>query len=413
MQRILCGSARDEKSALGGVLQGPRDYRYRGELGADGDLDAGEGDVLLHSLYILIQGVVMGNQLLYGDAHFLSLLQEAQGGDVLVGTVDPGAHQVDLLIAQVEVGIHGAVACIDEEAHLAVTAATTDILISISRSLRNTGALEDKVCTEAVSQLLDLGNTLFDGLELTEVDDVSSTHFLGKCQTGIHTVNCNDIDNTGGLKNSDLHEADGATALYQDGGAEVNDIQAVSTVPGVDTDTGGLDKHSLIQGHVVDNKDRGVLTDQDVFCKPTVKVDIVLGYQTVNAQVLTEVGQLRIATAVVALTAQEDRSNNLITDLDGVTLGIRGNALTHGNDLAGTLVAQNNRSHAEGIIAVFVNIGAADATALYLDQDLTGTGSGDLMLAELNDCLALYAVNLLGLNQICQTRFCHNKNLIS
>ena len=143
----------------------------------------------------------MGNQLLDGDAHFLGLGQEAQSVDVFLSAVNPGANQGDFLVAQVEVGVHGALASVDEEAHFAVTAATTDVLVSISSSLGNTGALEDEVSTEALGQSLDLSNALFDGLQFAEVDDVGSAHFLSQVQTGLDTVNSDDVDNTGSLQN--------------------------------------------------------------------------------------------------------------------------------------------------------------------------------------------------------------------
>ena len=45
----------------------------------------------------------------------------------------PGAHQIDLLVAQGKVGIDGELAVVDEEAHLAQPAAAADVAVYISQ----------------------------------------------------------------------------------------------------------------------------------------------------------------------------------------------------------------------------------------------------------------------------------------
>ena len=376
--------------------------------GADSDLDAGQGDVLLHSLDVLVQLVVMGNQLLDGDTHFLGLGQEAQSVDVFLSAVNPGANQGDFLVAQVEVGVHGALASVDEEAHLAVAAATTDILVSISSSLGNTSALEDEVSTEALGQSLDLSDALFDGLQFAEVDDVGSAHFLSQVQTGLDTVNSDDVDNAGSLQNGDLHQTDGATALNQNGGGEVDDVGGLSAVPGVDTDASGLDQHTLVQSLVVDDEDGGVLTDQDVLSKPAVVVMLCIVLdQAVNTQTGAQVGQFGIALAVIALAAQQDGGNDLVADLDGIALGVNGHAFADSDDFTGAFMAQNDFLVTKGIVTILMDVGAADAAAFNLNQDFTGTGGGDFNVSQFDDCFAFDTVNDLGFNEISYLRSCH------
>jgi hypothetical protein len=131
-----------------------------------------------------------------------------------------------------------------------------------------------------------------------------------------------------------------------------------------------------------------------VLCKPTVVVVVsVVLDKTVNAKTCTEVGKLGVTAAVVALSAEKNGSNNLVTNLDGIALCINGNALTDSYDLTCTLVSENDLLVTEGIVAIFVNVSTADAAALNLYEYLTGTGSGDLDVAKLNDSLTLDTVN--------------------
>ena len=236
---------------------------------------------------------MVGNELLNGDAHFSCILEEAEGLDILVSGVNPRAYEGDFLVAEVEVGVHGAFACIYEEAHLAVSAAATNVLISISSCLRNAGALEYEVCTEAMGKLGNAGNSLFNGLELTEVDNLGSAHFLCKSKTGVNTVNSDDVYNACSLKYGNLHKTDRSAALNENGGAEVDEVGGLCAVPGMNANASGLDKHSFVNGHTVNNENRGVLANEDVLCEPTVVVMLcIVLNKTVNAETCAEVGKL-------------------------------------------------------------------------------------------------------------------------
>lgn len=367
----------------------------------DSDLNARERDVLLHSVNVLLERIVMSYELFNGNTHFLSLGKEAESLDILVCTVYPRAYERDLLVAEIEVGVHRAFACVYEEAHLAVSAAAAYVLVSVSRRLWNARALEYEVCAEAVGKLLDLCNSFLDGLELSEVDNFGSTHFLRKSKTCVNTVDCDDVNYARSLQNCYLHKTDRSAALYENGGAEIDKIGGICAVACVYAYASGLDEHSLIKSLSVYNEDGGILANENVLCKPSVVVMLrVILDESVNAEACAEVGKLGEAAAIVALTAQKHGGDYLIADLDGIALCINGNTLTYRYDLARALVTESYLLIAEGIVTVFVNVCTADAAALDLNEYLTGTGCGDLNVAKLNDSFSLDSVYDLRLNKI-------------
>jgi hypothetical protein len=131
-----------------------------------------------------------------------------------------------------------------------------------------------------------------------------------------------------------------------------------------------------------------------VLCKPTVVVVVsVVLDKTVNAKTCTEVGKLGVTAAVVALAAEKNGGNNLVTNLDGIALCINGNALADSYDFTCSLVSKNDLFITKGIVAVLMNVGATNSTALDFYKDLAGTGSGDFDISEFNDCLTLNTVN--------------------
>jgi hypothetical protein len=169
----------------------------------------------------------------------------------------------------------------------------------------------------------------------------------------------------------------------------------------VNANASRLDKHSLVNAHAVNNEDRGILTNENVLCEPTVVVVIsVVLDKTVNAKTCAEVRKLGITAAVVAFSAKKNRGNYLIANLDGIALCIDSNALADSYDLTCTLVAKNDLLVSKGIVTVLVNVSSADSAALNLYKNLTGTGSGDLDVAKFNDSLALDTVNDFRLYEI-------------
>ena len=344
---------------------------------------------------------MVGNKLFYGDAHFSCILEEAEGLDILVCRVNPRANEGDFLVAEVEVGVHGAFACIYEEAHFAISAAATNVLISISSCLRNAGALEYEICAEAVGEFLNLGNSLFDGLKLTEVDNRGSAHFLCKSKTGVNAVNSDDVYNACRLKYCNLHKTDRSAALYENGGAEVDEVGGSCAVPRMNANASGLDEHSFINGHTVNNENRGVLTNENMFSKPTVVVMLCVVFdKTVNTEAFAEVGKLGETTAVITLAAEKNGGNNLISNLDGVALGIGGNAFADCYNLTCSFVTENDFLISEGIVTIFVNVGSADAAAFNLNEDFAGAWGGDFDVAKLYDCLSFNTVNDFRLYEI-------------
>ena len=87
----------------------------------------------------------MGNQLFKRQADALRAFQEIEGGHVVAQGVYPRADGGDLLGADVEVGVDGGIAAVDEEAKLAKSAAVADELIDVGVSNGRAGALEGKV----------------------------------------------------------------------------------------------------------------------------------------------------------------------------------------------------------------------------------------------------------------------------
>jgi hypothetical protein len=169
----------------------------------------------------------------------------------------------------------------------------------------------------------------------------------------------------------------------------------------VNANASGFDEHSFINRHTVYNENRGVLANKNVLGKPTVVVMLcIVLNKTVNAKTFAKVGKFRVTAAVIALTAKKNRGNNLIANLDRIALGVNGNALTDSYNFARSLVTENDFLIAEGVVTVFVNIGAANAAALNLNEYFAGTGGRDFDVAKFYDSLALNAVNNFGFYKI-------------
>ena len=163
----------------------------------------------------------------------------------------------------------------------------------------------------------------------------------------------------------------------------------------------GLDKHSLVNAHAVNNEDRGVLTNENVLSKPTVVVMVSIVFnKTVNAETCAEVGEIGIAFAIIAFAAKKNGGNNLVANLAGVALSINGNAFADSYNFTGSFVSKNNFLVAERVITIFVNVSSADTATLNLNENFAGTGSGDFNVAKLYDCFTFNAIYNLRLNKI-------------
>ena len=130
--------------------------------------------------------------------------------------------------------------------------------------------------------------------------------------------------------------------------------------------------------------------------------------KSVNAEAFAEVGNFGETTAVITLAAKKNRGNNLVANLDGVALGVGGNAFADSYNLTGSFVTENDLFISEGIVTVFVIVGTSDTAAFNLNENFAGAGGRNFDVAELNDCLALNTVNDFRLYKISHFRCCHS-----
>ena len=117
-----------------------------------------------------------------------------------------------------------------------------------------------------------------------------------------------------------------------------------------------------------------------------------------------EIAQTLYKNKANHILALDVRELTVITDYMVIASGRSANqvkALADCYDLACSLVAENDLFITKGVIPVLVNVGAANAAALNLDENFTGSGGRDLDVSELDDSLALYTVNEFRFHKIC------------
>jgi hypothetical protein len=133
-----------------------------------------------------------------------------------------------------------------------------------------------------------------------------------------------------------------------------------------------LKKHSFLEVEVVYYEVGSALSsDEKVGCKPTGKgLCVVVVDKTEYALLVAEVGVGGLVTANVAVTAADNRGYDLVANLDRLACSVSLNVLTESDDLARALVTESYRNESEGIRAPLVYVGTANATALYLDENV-------------------------------------------
>ena len=177
---------------------------------------------------------------------------------------------------------------------------------------------------------------------------------------------------TGSAQYRAHQKADGAGAKHQNLSVEVKQAGGLSASDGVYADASGLQDHSLLNVQAVDLEISSALSsDEQVGCEPTVEgVILVLRHQTEDTLLVAQVGVTGMHTANVAFAAGDYRGNDLIADLQGLAGGVALDVLTKRNNLTGTLVAEDDGAHAEGVTLPLVHVSSAHARAFDLDQNV-------------------------------------------
>jgi len=118
-------------------------------------------------------------------------------------------------------GVDGAFAVVDEEAHLAQPAAPADVAVDIGGRGGRAGALVREVGAHAVRDRLDGRDPLLQGIGLAEVDDRLDAQLLGHLQAGGGAVHRDEVIDARRAQHRDHHQAHRAAALNEHLAAEV------------------------------------------------------------------------------------------------------------------------------------------------------------------------------------------------
>ena len=146
----------------------------------------------------------------------------------------------------------------------------------------------------------------------------------------------------------------------------------------MDDDRRRLDEDAEVAVHVAHVEDDAALVDLHVLAEPAVQVVLRTGQETEDLAAVAELRDLRMELARVALAARLETRHDLVADLERLAREVRLHVLAERDDLARALVAELDRAELEGIALVFVDVCAADAAALDLDEDLVRADSGNV-----------------------------------
>jgi hypothetical protein len=173
-------------------------------------------------------------------------------------------------------------------------------------------------------------------------------------------------------KNRDHNKTYGTKTLNKNLGIKVDKTCGVSSLESVNAYACKLEKHSLLKVKIVYYEiSRSLTSDKKVGSEPTGKrVSVAVRDKTKHALLVAKVGVSGLVTTYEALTATDNRGNDLVTYLDRLTCGIGLHVFTKSDDLAGTLMTESYRNKSEGVALPLVDVGAANAAALDLDENV-------------------------------------------
>jgi hypothetical protein len=200
-------------------------------------------------------------------------------------------------------------------------------------------------------------------------------------------------------KNGNHNETYGTETLNEHLGVKVNKTCGVSSLERVHTNASKLEQHSLLKVEIVYYEiGRSLTSDEKVSSEPTGEgVSVAVRNKAEHALLVAEVGVGGLVTADEALATADNRGDDLVADLDGLTCGIHLNVLTESDDLTCALVTESYGDKSERITLPLVNVGAANAATLYLDENVIVLKSGDGKFLDLYFFLSCKHSDLTGL----------------
>ena len=165
----------------------------------------------------------MGDQLGQRQADAVGSLQKVECGRVVLRGVHPGAYGGHLLVAEVVMVVDNAFPSIHEKAHFAQAAAALHELPGVGPGLAYARALKDEV-RQAAAVVLFHGIQQFVQIRVPgEVIRAGGSHFPGQFQAGVIAVHSDDGFNAQRAQRGDLKKADGAAALHENHGIELEE----------------------------------------------------------------------------------------------------------------------------------------------------------------------------------------------
>ena len=140
----------------------------------------------------------MSDKFLYGKTYRLRSLQKVERRRVISERIYPASDQRNFLCAEVEVGVNGSVAAVDEEAELAKSASFSYHLVDVGVSYGVTGTLEREVRIMSAERVVNGFAESFRTLVVSEINRLVRTHTFSKRESLFVSVNRNDVFDTHG-----------------------------------------------------------------------------------------------------------------------------------------------------------------------------------------------------------------------
>ena len=131
----------------------------------------------------------------------------------------------------------------------------------------------------------------------------------------------------------------------------------------------GLNQAPGVQIHVAHVEYCGSLSDEEIVREPSVHVDVVVGEKPVHVRV-THVFAVEVVHRDLRVVLEDHAGDHLVPDVQVLSRAVLLHVLSHRDDLAGALVSEGDRNQSEGISLELMRVGAADAAALDLHQDV-------------------------------------------
>ena len=227
-----------------------------------------------------------------------------------------------------------------------------------------------------------------------KIVSAGGAHLLGQFQAGIVAVHGDDGFHAQCAERGDLEQADGAAALNEHHGIELEQPRGLGAFQGVDHDGGGLHQDALVQGHVGNVEERGTLAYHHVLPEVAVQVNVVVRHQAVHAHVFAQVGAGRGVQAGVAGAAGNDAGDDLVPQFHGISRRIPGDVFPHRDDFPGAFMAEHHGAEAEGVAVVLMAVRTANAAGFHLDQHFVVADGGNGVFTDfkcLGSCQNSYA----------------------